>query len=187
MKRLVVVGEAADDLGIQCDGWTIDWQGRMGAVTHGGTTVLSAIRQAVSSDTQVIFSPDGSETKGADAIVTVVGELPYAEMKGDRKNLNLAINDLVLIKKVKATGAPVITILLSGRPPVLGRALDASDALIAAWLPGTEGQGVADVLFGDYKPTGKLPRAWLLDNQQYSPNLGTAGQSLFPCGFGLVY
>jgi beta-glucosidase len=76
LKRLVVVGEAADDLGIQCGGWTIDWQGRMGAVTHGGTTVLSAIRQAVSSDTQVIFSPDGSETKGADAIVAVVGELP---------------------------------------------------------------------------------------------------------------
>ena len=90
-------------------------------------------------------------------------------MKGDRKNLNLAINDLMLIKKVKATGAPVIAILLSGRPLVLGRALDASDALIAAWLPGTEGQGVADVLFGDYKPTGKLPRIWPLDNHNTHP------------------
>ena len=82
IKHLVVVGEAADDLGMQCGGWTIDWQGRRGDVTHGGTTILAAIRQAVSPGTQVTFSPDGSEFKGADAIIVVVGETPYAEYEG---------------------------------------------------------------------------------------------------------
>jgi beta-glucosidase len=186
LKHLVVVGKAADDLGVQCGGWTIDWQGKSGEVTHGGTTILTAIRQAVKSDTEVIFSPDGSQTKGADAVIVVVGEQPYAEMKGDRGDLNLAAEDLALIQKAGATGAPVITILLSGRPLVLGSALDSSDAFLAAWLPGTEGHGVADVLFGDFKPTGKLPRIWPRDNSQLSVQ-PLAGNPLFPYGFGLTY
>jgi beta-glucosidase len=186
LKHLVVVGKAADDLGVQCGGWTIDWQGKSGEVTHGGTTILTAIRQAVKSDTEVIFSPDGSQTKGADAVIVVVGEQPYAEMKGDRGDLNLAAEDLALIQKAGATGAPVITILLSGRPLVLGSALDSSDAFLSAWLPGTEGHGVADVLFGDFKPTGKLPRIWPRDNSQLSVQ-PLAGNPLFPYGFGLTY
>jgi beta-glucosidase len=186
VKHLVVVGQAADNLGDQCGGWTIDWQGRSGEVTHGGTTILSAIRHTVSSDTEVSFSPDGSQTQGADAIIAVVGEPPYAEMKGDRSTLNVSDEDLALIQKAKATGAPVITVLLSGRPLVLGSALDNSDALVAAWLPGTEGQGVADVLFGNYKPTGKLPRIWPRDNSQLSA-LNLVGQPQFPYGFGLTY
>ena len=84
IKHLVVVGAAADDLGMQCGGWTIDWQGGRGNVTHGGTTILAAIRQTVSPETKVTFSPDGSDVKDADAVIVVVGELPYAEMKGDR-------------------------------------------------------------------------------------------------------
>ena len=90
IKHLVVVGEAADDLGIQCGGWTIDWQGRRGKVTHGGTTLLAAIRQTVSPETQVTFSPDASDLKDADAVIAVVGEPPYAEDKGDRRDLNLS-------------------------------------------------------------------------------------------------
>jgi len=185
LKHLVVVGRAADDLGIQCGGWTIGWQGQPGAVTHGGTTILAAIRQTVAADAEVIFSPDGSVTAGADAVVIVVGELPYAEMKGDRTNLDLSAEDVALIQKAKATGAPVITILLSGRPLVLGAALDNSDAFLAAWLPGTEGQGVADVLFGDFKPTGKLPRTWPRDNSQLSVQ-SVPENPLFPYGFGLT-
>jgi beta-glucosidase len=186
LKHLVVVGRAADDLGIQCGGWTVGWQGQAGQVVHGGTTILAAIRQTVSAGTEVTFSPDGSGTAGADAVVVVVGELPYAEMKGDRTNLNLADEDSALIQKARAAGAPVITILLSGRPLVLGSALDSSDAFLAAWLPGTEGQGVADVLFGDFKPTGKLPRTWPRDNSQLSVQ-NLSGSPLFPCGFGLAY
>src|ERR1039457_6332963 len=107
-------------------------------------------------------------------------------MKGDRTNLNLAAEDLALILKAKAAGVPVITILLSGRPLVLGSALDASDAFLAAWLPGTEGEGVADVLFGDAKPTGSLPRTWPRDNSQLSAE-NFAGKPLFPYGYGLTY
>ncbi len=181
LKRLHVVGAAADDLGIQCGGWTISWQGETGKVTSGGTTILQAIKQTVSADTKVSFSAAGSGVEAADAIIVVVGETPYAEGKGDRTDLNLAASDVALIQRAKQSGAPVVTILLSGRPLVLGAALDASDAFVAAWLPGTEGLGVTDVLFGDYKPTGKLPRVW----PQVAGATATAGS--YPFGFGLSY
>ena len=186
LKHLVVVGEAADDLGVQCGGWTIDWQGRTGAVTSGGTTILAAIKQTVSTQTQVIFSPDGNDIKGADEILVVIGETPYAEFKGNRTNLDLSAEDAALIAKAKSSGVPVVTVLLSGRPLVLGGALENSAAFIAAWLPGTEGQGVADVLFGDYKPTGKLPRLWPRNNDQLSAS-NLTGKPLFPDGFGLTF
>ena len=176
IKHLAVIGVAADDIGIQCGGWTITWQGQSGNILHGGTTILTAIRNTVAAGTQVSFSPDGSDLKGADAAVVVVGELPYAEMKGDRSDLRLAAADVALVEKAKAAGIPVVTVLLSGRPLILGNALDTSDAFLAAWLPGTEGQGVADVLFGDYKPTGKLPRQWPRDND------GLATAPIFPPG-----
>jgi beta-glucosidase len=160
VQHLVVVGAGADDLGMQCGGWTVDWQGGHGNITHGGTTLLAAIRQAVSAATQVTFSPDASDLKNADAIIAVIGEAPYAEMKGDREELKLSAEDQALIAKAKAGGAPVVTLLYSGRPLELGTALADSDALVAAWLPGSEGRGMTDVLFGDYKFTGKLPRAW---------------------------
>ncbi len=184
LKHLLVAGEAANDLGVQCGGWTIDWQGRRGEVTHGGTTILSAIRQAVSPETEVTFSADGSEVQAADSIIVVVGEAPYADMKGDRKQLNLSPKDLALIAKAKNSGSPVATILLSGRPLILNTALADSDALVAAWLPGTEGQGVADVLFGDYKFTGKLPQTWPSSNEHIAAG-DTSESPLFPFGFGL--
>ena len=160
IPHLAVVGAAADDLGMQCGGWTIDWQGRRGNVTHGGTTLLAAIRQTVAPETKITFSPDASDLKDADAVIAVVGEAPYAEGKGDRTELNLSAADTALIAKAKSGGAPVVTVLFSGRPLVLNSALADSDAFIAAWLPGTEGLGMTDVLFGDFKFTGKSPRAW---------------------------
>jgi beta-glucosidase len=189
IKHLAVVGKAADDLGLQCGGWTIAWQGGTGAVTHGGTTLLAAIKQTVSPGTKVTFSPDGKNLAGADTVIVVVGEQPYAETKGDRSDLSLAEGDAALIKKAKAAGVPVVTLLYSGRPLVLGDALGQSDAFVAAWLPGTEGQGMADVLFGDFKPTGKLPRPWPADNSQLnSLTLGKSSTSpLFDSGFGLTY
>ena len=184
LKHLVVVGAAADDLRIQCGGWSISWQGD-GQLTRG-TTILQAIRQTVSPETEVTFSPDGSEIKNTDAVIMVAGEQPYAEGFGDRIKLNLSANDSALIAKAKTSGAPVTTILLSGRPLILGSALNASDAFIAAWLPGTEGQGVADVLFGDAKPTGKLPREWPQNDRQFAASK-MDGQPLFKFGFGLTY
>jgi beta-glucosidase len=181
------MGEAADDIGIQCGGWTISWQGETGPVIHGGTTILAAIRNAVAADAQVTFSATGENVPGADAVLVVVGEAPYAEMKGDRSDLRLSAKDLALVSKARESGAPVITVLVSGRPLVLDAALNLSDALAAVWLPGTEGQGIADVLFGDYKPTGRLPRAWPSDNQQLSTGSKAAGKPLFKYGFGLTY
>jgi beta-glucosidase len=184
IKHLVVVGAAADDLKIQCGGWTISWQGD-GQLTRG-TTILAAIKQTVSPETEVTFSPDGSNIKDADAVIAVIGEEPYAEGYGDRTNLDLSATDAALIAKAKASDAPVTTVLLSGRPLILGSALADSSAFIAAWLPGTEGQGVADILFGDAKPVGKLPREWPQNDHQFAANK-MDGEPLFKFGFGLTY
>ena len=185
LKHLVVVGKAADDLGMQCGGWTISWQGDSGPVTHGGTTILSAVRRTVSPETKVTFSPDGSSVAGVDAVIVVVGEMPYAEGNGDRANLDLSAADLALMAKAKSSGAPVVTILLSGRPLILNSALTDSSAFIAAWLPGTEGLGVTDVLFGNFKFTGKLPRTWPRSNAHVRAG-DAAEKPLFPFGFGLT-
>ena len=186
LKRIAVIGRAADDLGIQCGGWTIDWQGKTGNVTPGGTTLLAAIKKTVGAETEIIFSPDGSDLKGAAVAIVVVGEEPYAEMKGDRQDLKLSPADAALHTRVKAAGLPVVTLLYSGRPLVLGAALAESDAFVAAWLPGTEGLGITDVLFGSHAPTGKLPRLWPASNEQLSVD-HVVGQALFPAGFGLTY
>jgi len=188
IKRLHVTGPGADDLGMQCGGWTIDWQGQMGQVTDGGTTVLAALRQAVKSGVQVTTSADGTGGAGADAVVVVLGEKPYAEMKGDRQDLNLAPEQIQILKNAKASGAPVTLVLLSGRPLILGPALELCDAIVAAWLPGTEGQGVADVLLGEHRPTGKLSMSWPRSMSQVPINVGDPGYApLFAYGFGLSY
>ncbi|HSU66543.1 MAG TPA: glycoside hydrolase family 3 N-terminal domain-containing protein, partial [Tepidisphaeraceae bacterium] len=158
--RIHVAGKNADDIGNQCGGWTIDWQGKSGNVTTGGTTILTAIKAAVSPDTKVTFSKDGAGAEGATVGVVVIGETPYAEMKGDRANLDLGPEDVAAVKNMKAANIPVVVVVVSGRPLILGDVATQAGALVAAWLPGTEGQGVADVLFGDYKPTGKLSFTW---------------------------
>ena len=184
LKHIFVVGQGANDLGIQCGGWTISWQGT-GRLTRG-TTIFQAIRDSAASGAQVTFSPDGNNIHDADAVIVVVGEHPYAEGFGDRTNLDLSEGDAALIDRAKASGAPVTTILLSGRPLILGGLLKASDAFIAAWLPGTEGEGIADVLFGDFAPTGKLPREWPRNDRQFAAD-HMHGKPQFPLGYGLTY
>jgi beta-glucosidase len=158
--RVHVAGKSADNIGNQCGGWTIDWQGRTGAVTEGGTTILTAIRNTIAKNSKVTFSPDGMGAAGATLGIVVIGEKPYAEMRGDRENLALDAEDIAAVTNMKAAGIPVVTVLISGRPMNVATILGKTDALVAAWLPGTEGQGVADVLFGDHKPTGKLSFRW---------------------------
>jgi beta-glucosidase len=182
LKRLVVVGEAADDLAIQCGGWTIGWQGAKREEIRGGTTILAAMRKAL-PDTSITFSPDAANLQGAEVVLAVIGEQPYAEMNGDRPSLALPPADLALLQKVKGSGARVVTVLVSGRPRVLGSALEVSDAFVAAWLPGTEGQGIADVLAGAARPVGKLPRPWPASDSQLTESQAWA----FPFGFGLTY
>ncbi len=187
-SRIHVAGKSADDIGNQCGGWTIEWQGASGNVTTGGTTILAAIRAAVSPNTKVTFSQDGSGAAGADIGIVVVGETPYAEMNGDTSDLHLAAEDVNAIMNVKKAGVPVAVVLISGRPMIITNLLSQMDAFVAAWLPGTEGQGVADVLFGEYKPTGKLSYSWPRSMEQIPINVGDAGYDpLFPFGYGLSY
>jgi beta-glucosidase len=186
-KRIHVAGRNADDIGNQCGGWTVSWQGQSGTPTTGGTTILAALR-ATAGDGRITYSRDGSGAAGADVGVVVVGETPYAEYKGDRDDLALAREDKDAIAAVQRAGIPVVVVVVSGRPLILGEALGMADAVVAAWLPGTEGQGVADVLFGDYKPTGKLPFSWPRSMEQVPVNVGDARYDpLFAYGFGLTY
>ena len=186
-KRIVVAGKNADDIGNQCGGWTIDWQGKSGPIVPGGTTILAALKAAAKGG-EVTFSADGTGATGADVGVVVVGEKPYAEFFGDREDLALEKDDLAAIANVKKAGIPVVVVVVSGRPLILGDALGQADAVVAAWLPGTEGQGVADVLFGDYKPTGKLSFTWPRTMAQIPINVGDAAYDpQFPFGFGLTY
>jgi beta-glucosidase len=187
LSRLHVTGRNADDLGNQCGGWTISWQGSSGAITEG-TTILEAIRGTVEPGTRVTFSADGSGAAGADVAVVVVGETPYAEMLGDRADLALSLGDLATIQNVRSAGVPFVLVLVSGRPLILGPAAEQAPAILAAWLPGTEGQGVADVLFGDYAPTGKLPFTWPRSLDQIPSNVGDGHYDpLYPFDFGLTY
>lgn len=187
LKRIVVAGKSADDIGNQCGGWTIHWQGRSGNVTPGGTTILKAIRESVSANTEVVYSRDAVDVTKADAAVVVVGETPYAEMIGDRADLTLSSEDFAVVEKLKQVGIPTIVVLLSGRPMVIERALDLSDAFIAAWLPGTEGRGVTDALFGDFRFRGKLSFSWPRSMEQLPINMGDRSYNpLFKYGFGLT-
>jgi beta-glucosidase len=183
-----VAGKNADDLGNQCGGWTIDWQGKSGNVTTGGTTILKAVQGAVSAATRVTTSRDGSGASGATVALAVIGETPYAEMMGDRDSLDLAADDIRTIANLKQAGVPVVALVVSGRPLVLESVLEQCDAVIACWLPGTEGQGVADVLFGDFKPTGKLSVTWPRSSTQATLNVGDASYDpRFKYGYGLTY
>jgi len=187
LGRIHVAGKSAHDIGIQCGGWTISWQGKSGPITEG-TTILEAIRNTVSPDTVVSYSKTGEGAEEADVSVVVVGELPYAEYLGDRDDLGLSLEDLLTILRVRFSGTPMILVLVSGRPMIIEPVLEFCDAFIAAWLPGTEGQGVADVLFGDYNPTGRLSNSWSRDMSQVPVNVGdTDYDPLFPYGFGLSY
>jgi len=188
--RIHVAGKSADDLGNQCGGWTIDWQGKSGNVTPGGTTILAAIRSAVSKQTQVTFSPDGSGAAGATVGVAVIGEKPYAEGEGDTADLSLAPEDVAAVRNLNQAGLPVVVVLISGRPMILGEVLTLADAIVAAWLPGTEGQGVTDVLFGDFKPVGKLSFSWPRSNAQLPLNKHLPAERYnpeFPFGYGLSW
>lgn len=188
LKRIHVTGRAADDIGIQCGGWTISWQGNTGNVISGGTTILQSIKNTVSKKTEITTSTDGKGAEGADVCLVVVGENPYAEMFGDREDLSLSKDDIQTIENAKASGVPVVVILLSGRPMIITDQISKVDGFIAAWLPGTEGQGVADVLFGDFKPVGKLPHSWPKSMNQIPINVGDKNYDpLFPYGFGLSY
>lgn len=185
---ILVAGSHADNLGYQCGGWTIEWQGGSGRIT-AGTTILDAIKSTVDPTTNVVYSenPDTSflKSKNISYAIIVVGETPYAEIAGDSMNLTISEPGPATIQTVCAS-VKCVVVLISGRPVVMEPYVPAIDALVAAWLPGSEGQGVADLLFGDYGFTGKLPRTWFKSVDQLPMNVGDKHYDpLFPFGFGL--
>lgn len=186
LNRIHVAGKSADDIGNQCGGWTISWQGKSGANTTGGTTILKAVQEAVAPTTKVTYSKDGSDAAGADLGIVVIGETPYAEWMGDKQNLDLSEDDFAVVEKMKQAGMPIVVVLISGRPIIIDKIVDKADALVAAWLPGTEGSGVTDVLFGDFKFVGKLSFSWPRSMDQIPINVGDKDYNpLFKYGFGL--
>lgn len=188
LKSILLAGKGADNIGMQCGGWTIDWQGKSGNIISGGTTILQAVKKSVSHDTKVKYSVDGSGADSGDVAIVVIGEEPYAEFMGDKSDLSLSPEDAALVEQLTTKGITVVVVLLSGRPLIVNSTLEKSSAFVAAWLPGTEGQGVADVLFGDYAPTGKLPHSWPKTMSQIPINAGDKEYNpLFPFGFGLTY
>jgi beta-glucosidase len=173
--KVFVTGSHADVPSYQCGGWTLGWQGALntnwqtGAVTGpktvpGATSIQSGIYNVATR---------ANSASEADVIIYVTGEQPYAEWHGDISSLELTDNTLASLRSGNS-GKKIVTIFISGRPREVNSMISNSDAFVAAWLPGSEGAGVADVLFGDYKPTGKLPMKW-------------PGTPNYPYGFGLTY
>ena len=188
-KKVFVAGKSADNIGFQSGGWTINWQGGDGAITPG-TSILQGIRNSAGPGTTVTYDKkgDGVDSSYA-AAIAVVGEQPYAEDQGDRKDHELGLDsaDKAVLANLKKAGVPVVTVLVSGRPLLVTDELPDMSALVASWLPGSEGQGVGDVLFGAVRPTGKLPVSWPSSAAQQPINSGDGKTPLFAYGHGLTY
>jgi beta-glucosidase len=186
-NKITLAGEHADNIGYQSGGWTIHWQGGSGDITPG-TTILEAFKSAVSDSSSIHYSKNGDNLSNSDVIVVVIGEKPYSEGVGDRDSLQLSIEDIKLLKKVENSNLPYVVVLISGRPMIINQALENSNAFIAAWLPGTEGKGISDVIFGDHDFTGKLSMTWPKSMKQIPINYGdNEYDPLFEFGFGLSY
>jgi len=190
--RLLVAGEGAEDIARQSGGWTLTWQGTGIDNSHfpGATSLWEGLREAVTAGGgSAHLSPDGSFTQRPDAAVVIFGEKPYAEFQGDRATLQLDTEltaPYETMRKLKAQGIPVVAVMITGRPLYVNPALNLADAFVVAWLPGTEGGGVADVLVGgrdgapEFDFAGRLPAAW-----PSTPNM--ADGALYPFGYGLSY
>ncbi|MBP7963201.1 MAG: family 16 glycosylhydrolase [Caldilineaceae bacterium] len=200
---IFVAGVAADDIGLQSGGWTMDWQGRTGNITPG-TTILDGIKATVSPETKVQFNrfgrfdkitDDAGNLLRADVGIVVVGERPYAEGRGDSNDLALTDADKQAIQRTAEQADKVVVVILSGRPMIISDVVGDADAWVAAWLPGTEGQGVVDGLFGLTPFTGKLPFTWPRNMDQLpfdfaalpaQVEAGGCDAPLFPYAYGLT-
>ncbi|WP_433894110.1 glycoside hydrolase family 3 N-terminal domain-containing protein [Streptomyces sp. CA-111067] len=200
-KKIVVAGSYADDINDQAGGWTVGWQGVPDGVTLPGTTVLQGIKKAAPAGTTVVQATTDADAvtqaKNADLTVVVVGEKAAAEGAADSPRPELSADQQALVKSLKATGKPVVTVVLAGRPLVLGDA-DGTQGLLMSWLPGSEGgNAVADVLFGKVNPSGRLNVSWPKDigNEpmyyQQLPGTNSGPESTvdaaYPFGSGLSY
>jgi beta-glucosidase len=197
---VLVAGDGADNIGKQSGGWTITWQGTetTNADFPGATSIYAGIQQAVeSAGGKAVLSVDGAYTTKPDVAIVVFGENPYAEWHGNIQSLDFQGEegtDAKLLSRLKSQGIPVVAVFLSGRPLYLNPELNAADAFVLAWLPGSEGAGVADVLFRkasgavNYDFVGKLSYSWPRTPTQTPLNRGDTDYTpLFAYGFGLSY
>lgn len=196
--RVLVAGAAADDIGMAAGGWTIGWQGvgNTNADFPGGTSIWAGLRDAVqATGGTAVLSADGTFATAPDVAIVVFGETPYAEFYGDQETLDFAPSEpLAMLRRLRAAGVPTVSVFLSGRPLWTNPEINASDAFVAAWLPGSEGAGVADVLVGGadggarHDFTGTLSFSWPRSAVQAPQNPGETGYDpQFPFGFGLTY
>ncbi|WP_027330480.1 glycoside hydrolase family 3 N-terminal domain-containing protein [Marinimicrobium agarilyticum] len=196
-QDVLVAGDGADNIGKQAGGWTLTWQGTGNTSDDfpGATSIYDGIVNAVeAAGGRAELSVEGHYSTKPDVAVVVFGEDPYAEMQGDRANLDYEPEaDWVLLKRLQSEGIPVVSVFLTGRPLWVNPEINASDAFVVAWLPGSEGGGVADVLFrnenGDiaYDFTGKLSFSWPARADQTPVNRNDDREPLFPYGYGLTY
>lgn len=192
-SALCVIGSKADDFGVQAGAWTTGWQGTIGNEfkTEGARTILDGLRaRAANENIPLYYSADGNQINAAcrgegSLRLVVIGENPYAEFLGDSNDLRLSTDDQSLLRKAQAGQGATAVILISGRPLIVTDQVGQWQALVAAWLPGSQGEGIADVLFGDYDFTGKLSQTWPSSMGQLP--LVAGDQGLFPYGFGLQY
>jgi beta-glucosidase len=199
-QTVLVAGDGAHNIGKQSGGWTLTWQGTGTANEDfpGASSIWDGIRRVVDgAGGEAVLSGDGSYDPKPEVAVVVFGEEPYAEFQGDRETLDYGFSrpeDLKLLKRLKEAGIPVVSVFLSGRPMWVNPELNASDAFVAAWLPGSEGNGVADVIFRaadgavNHDFTGKLAHSWPKNAVQGYLNVGDEGYDpLFAYGYGLTY
>jgi len=198
-KHIGVIGQAANKIASQTGGWTITWQGRenLNEDFINTNTIYQALEQMVLlSNGTIEFSENGKFKKNPDVVIGVFGEEPYAEMLGDLKDVSFTPTDpkfLSLLESIDAQGIPILSIFLSGRPLVVNKYINASDAFIASWLPGTAVEGIADVIFKknnkiNYDFSGKLSYSWPKSSDQAVLNYSDAEYDpLFPFGYGLTY
>ncbi len=196
--RVLVAGDGADNIGKQSGGWTITWQGTGNSNEEfpGATSIWGGIRETVeAAGGTAVLSPDGSFNQTPDVAIVVFGEDPYAEFQGDRDSVDYQpAADLVLLRSLREAGVPVVSVFLTGRPLWVNPELNASDAFVVVWLPGTEGDGVAEVLFRtgdgdvDHDFKGRLSFSWPKSPTQAVVNRGDSGYDpLFPYGYGMTY
>lgn len=190
---ITVVGQNAFNIGAQCGGWTISWQGSNGKITPG-TSIVGGMANHLGRDFDIVYNPVGEIEGERDAIIVVIGENPYAETSGDRSASSLTVSaaDKTMMENISETladyrknGTVVVGILLSGRPITIADYVDDFDAIVEAWLPGTEGEGVADVLFGDYDFTGTLKFTWPWYASDIDSKFDDESLVLFKKGTGL--
>ncbi len=192
-KIICVAGAKADDFGAQAGAWTTGWQGTNGNVskTPGAKTILDGLRaEAAAAGIPLVYEADGAFTNSACSAdkslrLAVVGEQPYAEFLGDSSNLVLQADDSLVVKNVQSAKGATAVVLISGRPLIITKDIAQWQALVAAWLPGSQGEGVSDVLFGKFNFTGKLSQSWPVSMDQLP--FANRDEALFPYGFGLQY